>query len=52
MFDNKAGIYLACNDLPDFGLEQPNVNRQISVLHTTELSEPKSEAPQWIEDNP
>ena len=51
-FDNKAGIYLTCNELPDFGVEQPNVDRRISVFHTTELPEPKCEAPQWIEDNP
>ena len=52
MFDNKAGIYLTCNELPDFGVEQPNVDCRISVFHTTKLMEPKSEAPQWIEDNP
>ena len=51
-FDNKEGIYLTCNELPDFGVEQPNVDRRISVFHTTELPEPKCEAPQWIEDNP
>ena len=50
--DNKAGIYLTRNELPDFGVEQTNVDRRISVFHTTELPEPKSEAPQWIEDNP
>ena len=27
LFDNKAGIYLTCNELPDFEVEQPNVNR-------------------------
>ena len=51
-FHNKAGIYLTCNELPDFGVEQPNVDRRISLFHTTELPEPKSEVPQWIEDNP
>ena len=51
-FDNKAGIYLICNELPDFGVEQPNVDRRISVFYTTELPERKSEAPRWIEDNP
>ena len=50
--DNKAGIYLTRNESPDFGVEQANVDRRISVFHTTELPEPKSEAPQWIEDNP
>ena len=30
----------------------PNANRGISVFHTTELLEPKCEAPQWIDDNP
>ena len=50
-FDNKVGIYLTCNELSDFGTEQPNVDRRISVFYTTKLPESKSEAPQWIEDN-
>ena len=45
-FGNKAGIYLTCNELPDFGVEQPNVDRRISVFHTTELPKTKCEAPQ------
>ena len=51
-FNNKAGIYLTCNEFPDFGVEQPNVDRRISMFHTSELPDPKSEAPQWIENNP
>ena len=51
IFDNKAGIYLTCNELPDFGVKQSNVDRRISVFHTTELPEPKCEAPQCIDDN-
>ena len=51
-FGNKAGIYLTCNELPDFGVEQPNVDCRISAFHTTELLETKYEAPQSIEDNP
>ena len=51
-FDNKAGIYLTCNELPDFGVEQPNVDHRVSAFHATELLESKSEAPQWIENNP
>ena len=43
-FDNKGGIYLTCNKLPEFGVKQRNVDRRISVFHTTELAEPKSEA--------
>ena len=46
LFDNKTGIYLTFNELPEFGVEQPNVDRRIFVLHTTELPEPKCEAPQ------
>ena len=45
-FDNKAGIYWTCNELPNFGVEQPNADRRISVFHKTELQEPKCEAPQ------
>ena len=33
-------------------MEQPNVDRRITVFHTSELPETKSEATQWIEDNP
>ena len=49
---NKAGLYLTCNELPDFGVEQPDGDRPISVFHTTELPETRCEAPQLIEDNP
>ena len=38
--------------MKNFEVEQPNVDRRITVFHTTELPEPKSEATQWIEDNP
>ena len=52
-FDNKAGIYLTCNELPDFSrVEQPNVDCRMSVFYTTEFPKPKCKAPQWIEDNP
>ena len=51
MPDNKAGIYRTCNKLQNFGVEQSNNNRRISMFHTTELLVPKSEAPQWIEDS-
>ena len=37
MFDNKVGIYLSFNELPDFVVEQPNVDHQIFVFHTAEL---------------
>ena len=47
-FDNKAGIYLTCNELLDFGVEQLNVNHQISIFYKTELPEPKCEAPQGL----
>ena len=44
--------FKTCNELPDFGVEQPNVDHRISAFHATELPESKSEAPQWIENNP
>ena len=50
-FDNKAGIYLTCNNLPDFGIEQPNIDRRIAVFNTKELPEFKPEAPEWIQKN-
>ena len=42
---------MTCNELPDFGVKQPNVDRRIFVFHTIEQPESKCEAPQWIEDN-
>ena len=49
---NQAGMYLTCNVLPDFGDEQPNVNRRIAVFHTKEIKDIKTQAPKWIENNP
>lgn len=51
-FVNKKGIYVTCNELTYFGREQPNVDRRITVFHTTEIPGPKTEAPEWIENNP
>ena len=48
---NNAGIYLTCNNLPDFGDEQVNVYKRLAVFETTTMPELKTQAPQWIEDN-
>ena len=45
-------MYITCNRLPDFGEEQGNVAKRISVFDTKALLEPQIEAPQWIEDHP
>ena len=50
--NNQAGMYLTCNVLPNFGDEQCNVDRRISVFHTKELKEPNIHAPRWIENHP
>lgn len=43
---NNTGIYVKCHELPNFGSEKPNVERRIAVFHTTEIPNPKIEAPQ------
>ena len=49
--ENKAGIYVTCNTLPHFGDEQANMEKRMSVYHTTSLPVLVPDAPKWIEDN-
>lgn len=51
-FVDNEGIYVICNEFIYFGSEQPNVERRITVFHTTEIPGPKTEASQLIENNP
>ena len=45
------GIYIACNQLPDYGKEQDNVMRKLYVFHTRSLVEKNFEALAWMEKN-
>ena len=49
MQNNRAGIFITCNKIPNFGDDQENVLRRLAVFHTTELETLYPEAPAWIE---
>ena len=47
----RAGMYLTCNELPDFGDDQQHVAKRIAVYETVSLQDKVIEAPKWIEDH-
>ena len=47
----KSGMYLTCNQLPDFGDDQQHIEKRIAVFHTTSLLDKVPDAPKWIEEN-
>ena len=49
--ENKAGIYITCNKLPDFWDETENVEKRLAIFHTREIANQVAEAPKWIENN-
>ena len=51
MQNMQAGVYVTCNNIPDYGAEQVNIERRLYICDTKELEEKSSEAPQWIEDH-
>ena len=51
MQEMNAGVYITCNNLPNFGEEQPNVERRLAIFHTTKLPSLIFEAPKWMLDN-
>lgn len=51
IIENKAGIYITCNNLPQFDDEQENVERRLAIYPTKSLSHKSMEAPKWMEDN-
>lgn len=51
IINNKAGIYITCNELPDFGTEQANVMRRLEVFTTKSLDSRHAEAPNWMAEN-
>ena len=48
----KSGMYLTCNELPDFGEDQQHIDKRISVFRTKSLVHKIPDAPKWIEENP
>lgn len=47
----RAGAYLTCNKVPDYGEEQVNIERRLYICDTKELEEKVAEAPEWMEKN-
>jgi len=46
-----SGVFMTCNELPNFGDEQANVMRRLSVFETKALTDHHPEAPNWIKEN-
>lgn len=47
----KAGVFITCNVMPDFGDEQRNVERRLAIYETTQLSNKSVDAPEWMRKN-
>lgn len=47
----SAGVFMTCNELPNFGEEQANIMRRLSVYETKTLEIQYPEAPGWIKEN-
>ena len=47
----NAGVFITCNHIPDFGVEQDNVERRLAIFHLTELPNQFEGAPQWLFDH-
>lgn len=46
-----SGVFITCNQLPDFGSEQENVFRRLAVFQMKTLFEMSMDAPEWIKNN-
>ena len=51
MQNMQAGVYVTCNNIPDYGAEQVNIERRLYICDTKELEEKSADAPNWIEEN-
>ena len=49
--NNNSPFYITTNQVPDFGQEDENVKRRITIFNTTSLPEPISGIDRWIYDN-
>ena len=47
----NAGVYMTCNHLPTFGIEDANVKRRLSIFETKELPVRHKDAPTWLYQN-
>ena len=51
MQNMQAGVYLTCNEIPDYGSEQENVELRLYICRTKKLAHLCGDAPRWIEEN-
>lgn len=51
MQNMQAGVFITCNNLPNFDEEDENVKRRLSVYKTKELPKKDGSAPKWIQDH-
>ena len=47
----SAGVFITCNNLPTFGIEDDNVRRRLSIFTTKSLPSKSFDAPKWLRDN-
>ena len=47
----NAGVYMTCNQLPDFGEERVNIERRLAIYQSRTLASTSSEAPEWMRKN-
>ena len=50
-FFNTCPIYITTNNVPDFGEEQENIERQLAIFQTRSLVDVTVGADKWIHDN-
>jgi len=51
MQNMQAGVYITCNQIPDYGEEQENVELRLYICRTKPLQNTCNDAPRWIEEN-
>ena len=51
MLSMNAGVYMTCNQLPDFGEERVNIERRLAIYQSRTLTSTSSEAPEWMRKN-
>ena len=51
MQEMNGGVYITCNKLPNFDVEQENVERRLAIYHTRTMSHSDKRAPAWMRNN-
>ena len=51
MQNMQAGVYITCNEIPDYGKEQANVELRLYICRTKALKNTCLDAPRWIQEN-